>query len=719
MGILAQITKPLQSTTSYNRFRIGTLPVLNITNGTALNDFWYMNDGGTTTAHTITTGANANYLFVYFAKATTATNPGGEVQEVLDGLQIEKGSTATDYEPYQGQSYKINLGKNLFQAPTAAKSTWQAVYTKLTSNSVTVAKSAPAISGTSAYAEVDLFGLLPNTTYTLSYETTVSGTPQIGAGTARSRVNGVWLRLSVDNKLTFTTDASAIASVGLYALYGTDVAGDTTVTFYNIQLEVGTNASEYAPHFAPIELYKIGDYQDYIYKSGDDWYLHKETSAKTIDGTETGWGKSGVSQNNAYYLSTDIFNDMNRDGMGTSQFDTHITPTLSRYFLATSSNDIFTTDTVGLGFNAQTPPNQRLDLRIGLGLNSSLNTVQLFKDWLGANKLTIYYALATPVNILIENPILVAQLNALAKARSYNDQTNIIVTTAGENLPATLCVEAYRKSLSGVIEAIDSACTCRKNLVVYLPNGMTTYTNNDAPIPIPEVLEALKRGQSVFLVDGALYESIYTVTAASMEDGIWSMRADQTGVSPRGSDGHWHISGGGDVWDSVTFINDATPSKYSPNIYEKTWFAFAESTPLLDQYRRTYYPASSDMTFNSSYGNLSVAELWGKLASSAWDGNPVILEVPLQDISTRTTNLVDVGFLAVSPYLTISVSLGPDNYFERETPEYTITGWAAEWTPLVYDRKGVYTVGIVRVVEDGNTTYSFVVSLTEVVVPPR
>lgn len=94
------ITKPLQATTSLNRFRIGTQSSLNIVDYASLNDFWNAGDGSTITTHTITTGVDAKYLFVYFAKAATATNPGGEVQDVLDGLQIEKGSTATPYAPY-------------------------------------------------------------------------------------------------------------------------------------------------------------------------------------------------------------------------------------------------------------------------------------------------------------------------------------------------------------------------------------------------------------------------------------------------------------------------------------------------------------------------------------------------------------------------------------------------------------------------------------------
>lgn len=484
--------------------------------------------------------------------------------------------------------------------------------------------------------------------------------------------------------------------------------------FDELQIELGSSPTSYQPYaiqsftvdLGTTELCKIGDYQDYIYKSGDDWYVHKEMGKITLDGSET-WTAAQMTNNWTYYTIN--------AGMATVT-SSQVPKIVSNYFSVATTDGQWTSvaGSKSVTLNNTASPNTQIRFTVG----DSTNKLADFKTWLSTHSTTVYYALATPTNILIEDSILIAQLDALAEAKSYNDQTNIVVTAAGENLPAALCVGAYRKSLSGVIEAIDSACTCRKNLVVYLPNGMTTYTNNDAPIPIPEVMEALERGQSVFLVDGGLSESIYVVTAANMDDGIYSMRADQTGINPRGSDGHWHISGGGDVWDSVTFINDATPSKYSPNIYNKTWDTFTSSTPLLDQNRRTYYPASSDVTFNNNHENLSVAELWEKLASSAWDGNPVVLEVPLQGISTRTTNLVDNGYSAENPLITITVSLGPDNYFERETSEHTITGWAAQCTPITFDGKEAYAVGIVRVVEGGNTAYAFVVSLTEVANSP-
>lgn len=48
----------------------------------------------------------------------------------------------------------------------------------------------------------------------------------------------------------------------------------------------GTNSQSYTIDLGTIELCKIGDYQDYIYKSGDDWYVHKEVGKYVFNGSE-------------------------------------------------------------------------------------------------------------------------------------------------------------------------------------------------------------------------------------------------------------------------------------------------------------------------------------------------------------------------------------------------------------------------------------------------
>lgn len=69
----------------------------------------------------------------------------------------------------------------------------------------------------------------------------------------------------------------------------------TTITINNnIQIESNSTATTYEPHqgkefpldLGSIELCKIGDYQDYFYKSGSKWYLHKEIEKVVLDGSE-------------------------------------------------------------------------------------------------------------------------------------------------------------------------------------------------------------------------------------------------------------------------------------------------------------------------------------------------------------------------------------------------------------------------------------------------
>lgn len=63
----------------------------------------------TGTSATITTGANAKYLsiYIYLSTADTLT-----LQEILDSIQIEKGSQATTFEPY-GYKDKWYIGKQI------------------------------------------------------------------------------------------------------------------------------------------------------------------------------------------------------------------------------------------------------------------------------------------------------------------------------------------------------------------------------------------------------------------------------------------------------------------------------------------------------------------------------------------------------------------------------------------------------------------------------
>lgn len=80
---------------------------------------------------------------------------------------------------------------------------------------------------------------------------------------------------------------------------------NTNVSFKNLkgrfQLEKGSSSTAYEPYqsqsrtisLGSLELRKIGNYQDYIYKSGDDWHVHRETN-KSAYSSSSGWNLGGL-----------------------------------------------------------------------------------------------------------------------------------------------------------------------------------------------------------------------------------------------------------------------------------------------------------------------------------------------------------------------------------------------------------------------------------------
>lgn len=93
------------------RFRILTTDIVPALEVTGID--FIQND--TSTSLTITTSSNVNYLCVYYFINGTDTLT---EQEILDSIQIEEGSTATDYEPYYNPlSYNIDLNlENIYLA---------------------------------------------------------------------------------------------------------------------------------------------------------------------------------------------------------------------------------------------------------------------------------------------------------------------------------------------------------------------------------------------------------------------------------------------------------------------------------------------------------------------------------------------------------------------------------------------------------------------------
>ena len=180
------------------------------------------------------------------------------------------------------------------------------------------------------------------------------------------------------------------------------VTGTQTVTISD-----GNNQSEdFTVRLGSLELCKIGTYQDYIYKSGDDWYVRKETGSGTLTGTTA---DMSVSQQS-----------------GTGRFNIVLPTSWSVYkhqansILAfCNSYQLVGQSEYNSGFdNAVANMSYALNFNSGGGnalriKNIDATTVQEMKDSMTATPLVLYFQLATPTDTKITNADLISDLEAV------------------------------------------------------------------------------------------------------------------------------------------------------------------------------------------------------------------------------------------------------------------------------------------------------------------
>ena len=207
------------------------------------------------------------------------------------------------------------------------------------------------------------------------------------------------------------------------------VTGEQTVTVSN-----GTNSQSYTISLGTTELCKIGDYQDYIYKGADGWYLHKEVGRVLLDGTNS---FNSTAYEYLYYISrsamgiTGYLPNIGLSDYFTYNMDTRITDNGSANLLMGDGQIAFR----GGGSSANW---DRLYFK-----SSKFATSADLRTWLASNNTSIYYALATPTDTQITDNTLIGQLNALGAMKLFVGENNLSVEATGTNLPAPLSFKYY------------------------------------------------------------------------------------------------------------------------------------------------------------------------------------------------------------------------------------------------------------------------------------
>ena len=382
-------------------------------------------------------------------------------------VQLEIGNQSTSFEPYVGgipspnpsypqdiqvvtgeqtvvvsdgssnsQSYEVNLGKNMLDSTVYYSGT--GAYSPSVGDTIPNAFS-PNVTSAFADDQLSISTTVQWGGVILITRSLTPGTYHIGAKVTVPSGNNARVRYHILN------NANKVLEVGDY---GTTAAGSTkvydwsitlgtgetcialaivtstegggSITATDLQIEAGSTATTYAPYFTPIELCKIGTYQDYIYKSNGNWYKHAAIDKKVYDGTES-WSVTTWSETEwGFYKNTPGAYQVS----GVSE----VGPIISNYFSANSIGDLSAASRVYYGVGLS-----RLNPQIFIKNKDCADTTA-FQTWLSTHNTTVYYALAAPTDTQITDANLIAQLEAIDEwcRRAGYEQT---VISVAPNLP--------------------------------------------------------------------------------------------------------------------------------------------------------------------------------------------------------------------------------------------------------------------------------------------
>lgn len=351
--------------------------------------------GGGRVSKSITIPEGWEGLYVVFYGAT-----------YWNDIQLELSPTATTYEPYQGQEFEVNLGKNLFDLKGFLDSK-SATYTEASDGTITFTSVGALYSEPFQFSQDDI---------TVSIQGIISN------------LTGTNFRIQLINKAGTAVGEISSSTTTRENLSACKVrfnwSDRGTFSLKNIQVERGTQPTSYSAYFTPIELAKIGNYQDRIYKTDGKWYIEKQVRKVALDGARRWIGiSSGV-----FY--TDNISDYSRSN----------NKPLSNNFTGTSnvaSAGSVVDGTIAFGASNLGTQNRFYVKNTTIGWTSET----VFKQWLTAHPTTVYYALATPTTTEITNEALIAQLDALGASSLYLGVNNIGTET--QNAMPTLKIEYY------------------------------------------------------------------------------------------------------------------------------------------------------------------------------------------------------------------------------------------------------------------------------------
>ena len=209
------------------------------------------------------------------------------------------------------------------------------------------------------------------------------------------------------------------------------VSGDNTIKISNSN---NTLSQSFPISLGSLELCKIGDYQDYIYKKDNKWYKHKAINKNTLNGNER-WHFGRTKTNYTNLFTSSFQNDIKIPANNNINSNTLIY--CDKFSNNTSASQQWENDTM-----SSVTINDGKNITFNIP-NSIATTEDEFKTYLISNNITLYYVLATPTEEEITDTTLITQLDEISQALSKKGTT--IISQNNDDLPFNLDVIALTK----------------------------------------------------------------------------------------------------------------------------------------------------------------------------------------------------------------------------------------------------------------------------------
>ena len=417
-------------------------------------------------AGTFTTPNNAYYLRITINGANADIN----------NLQIEEGSSSTSYEEYTGgvpspnpnypQAIQTVTGNQTIQCcgvnvyePIINTQYLNGLTPKVENDGSISVKGISTASWSNICALADIY--LEAGTYTFSLSKTYNFRCGIRCYTNKEKTTYETMRIDAGQTKNTKTFTSKI--YGWYLYIGEYDIGTEFDDNFKVQIEIGNTATSFEKYngttfpisLGTIELNKIGDYQDKIYKSNGKWYLEKNIEKITLNGSED-WLYDTTG--NYFFISN-----------------------TEKYY---KPNSICISDRFIYGEVANTDNSIKVgNWYFPMIKYTQCSTATEFKQWLSTHNTIVYYILATPTTTEITDENLISQLEDIYNI-ILNENNTIIING---NLPSDTLVIGYAD-----IAKLISSLSSQDNRSVVEENtrkGGNTEEPKEEKKPIEEPIE--------------------------------------------------------------------------------------------------------------------------------------------------------------------------------------------------------------------------------------